>query len=174
MVVVIVLVVVLILVPLALWGLSRMRANRAERPAAADGRGSTRVTGAVFAFVMLGFGIALPLIMLTGNHANTSREVGGVKLTAESKAGRLLFGQHCGVCHTLSAANAIGKVGPNLDALKPSKTLVLHTIANGCLPNASGANASEACLGQGVMPSEVVTGQDAEDVASFVAQAAGH
>lgn len=174
MVIVIVLVVVLIAVPLALWGLNRMRANRSEPSAPADGRGSNRVTGLVFTFIMLGFGIALPLILLTGNHANTSRQVGGIKLTAESKSGRLLFGQHCGVCHTLNAANAIGKVGPNLDQLKPPRALVLHTIANGCLPNASGATASEECLGAGVMPADVVTGQDAEDVASFVAQAAGH
>jgi len=175
MVIVVILVVVLIFVPLGLWAVNRARASRAERPSSADGRGSNRVTGAAFAFVMLGFGIALPLILLTGNHANASRQVGGVTLTAESKSGRLLFGQHCGVCHTLAAANAIGKVGPNLDALKPPKALVLHTIENGCLPNAgAGATASEVCLGQGVMPSGVVTGQDAIDVASFVAQAAGH
>ena len=130
--------------------------------------------GVAFVLVTLGFGIALPLVMLHGNVANASKQVGGVRLTAEAKTGRLLFGEHCAVCHTLGAANAIGKVGPNLDLLRPDRTTVLHTIANGCLPNASGADQSETCLGYGVMPSEVVTGQDAQDVASFVAEAAGH
>jgi len=78
----------------------------------------------------------------------------------------------CMKCHTINSEG--GKVGPDLDILKPPRSLVLHTIANGCLPNASGSNQNESCLGQGVMPSEVVTGKDAQDVASFVAEAAGH
>ncbi len=174
MVIVVVLAIVLIFVPLLLWGLNRVRTNRSEPSKSADGRGSNTVTGIAFVLVTLGFGIALPLVMLHGNVANASKQVGGVRLTAEAKTGRLLFGEHCAVCHTLGAANAIGKVGPNLDLLRPDRTTVLHTIANGCLPNASGADQSETCLGYGVMPSEVVTGQDAQDVASFVAEAAGH
>ena len=66
------------------------------------------------------FGVGLPLLMLTGNHHNANAQVGGLKLTAGEKNGRELFGQHCGVCHTLAAANAVGKVGPNLDMLKPA------------------------------------------------------
>jgi mono/diheme cytochrome c family protein len=174
MVIVVVLVIVLIFVPLTLWGLSRIRSSRPDRKGEADGRGSNTVVAVLFTFATLGLGIALPLVILHGNHANASDQVGGVKLTAESKSGRMLFGQHCAVCHTLSAANAIGKVGPDLDTLKPPKALVLHTIANGCLPNPTVSDASEACLGQGVMPAEVVSGRDAQDVASFVAQAAGH
>jgi len=173
MVIVVVLVVVLIFVPLLLWGLSRVRANRAGQPTSAGGRGSNNVVTVLFMFAALG-SIALALVILYGNHDNASSQVGGVKLTAEAKSGRILFGEHCAVCHTLSAANAIGKVGPDLDILKPPESLVLHTIANGCLPNASGSNQNETCLGEGVMPSEVVTGTDAQDVASFVAEAAGH
>ena len=120
-----------------------------------------------------GFGIALPLLFLTGNHANANGQVGGHKLTAAEKRGRELFGEHCAVCHTLAAANAIGKVGPNLDTLKPSATLVLHTIENGCLPNPPSTNPAENCLGEGVMPAGIIQGQDAQDVAKFVAQVAG-
>ena len=174
MVIVVVLVVVLIFVPLLLWGVNRIRANRTDQAGSADGRGSNTVVAVVFTFVTLGVGIALPLVILHGNHANASNQIGGVKLTAEAKSGRILFGQHCAVCHTLSAANAIGKVGPDLDTLKPPKSLVLHTIANGCLPNATASDESQACLGQGVMPAQVVSGRDALDVASFVAEAAGH
>jgi cytochrome c551 len=135
-------------------------------------RGANRLIGAVFTFVALGFGIALPLALLTGNHSHANAQIGGVKLTAAERDGRTLFGQHCGLCHTLAAANAIGKVGPNLDMLKPSESVILHTLANGCLPNAS-SSSNEACLGQGVMPANVVTGINATEVAKFVAKVAG-
>ena len=174
MLIVIVLVIVLIVVPLLLWGLSRIRSGRPERSGETDGRGSVTAVAVLFTFVTIGLGVALPLVILHGNHSNASNQVGGIKLTAESKSGRMLFGQHCAVCHTLSAANAIGKVGPNLDLLKPPAAEVLHVIENGCLPNVTVADENEACLGQGVMPAQVVSGRDARDVASFVAQAAGH
>jgi mono/diheme cytochrome c family protein len=37
----------------------------------------------------------------------------------------------CSACHTLSEAGATGTVGPNLDELKPSKSLVEHQVING-------------------------------------------
>src|SRR6202042_1444273 len=151
----------------------RVRANRSGSSTSAGGRGSNNIVTVLFTFAALG-SIALGLVILYGNHDTASKQVGGAKLTAEAKSGRILFGQHCAVCHTLSAANAIGKVGPNLDMLKPPKAEVLHVIANGCLPNVTVADENEACLGQGVMPAEVVMGKDAQDVASFVAEAAGH
>jgi mono/diheme cytochrome c family protein len=119
------------------------------------------------------FGIALPILMLVGNHDNANAQVGGMKLTPGEKAGRELFGEHCGVCHTLAAANTAGKVGPNLDLLKPSESIVLHTIQNGCLPNGS-TSSGQACLGQGVMPPNVVQGRQAQQVAAFVAKVAGN
>jgi mono/diheme cytochrome c family protein len=135
-------------------------------------RGSTiTITGFVVTAVV--FGVGLPLLMLTGNHHNANAQVGGIKLTAAEKSGRQLFGQHCGVCHTLAAANAVGKVGPNLDVLKPAQSVVLNTINNGCLPNPpKGSN--QGCLGQGVMPAAVVQGEDAQNVAAFVAKVAGN
>jgi hypothetical protein len=122
--------------------------------------------------VYVGFGVVLPLVILTGNHSKASAQVGGVKLTAAEKSGRELFGQHCGVCHTLTAANAIGKVGPNLDQLQPSESLVLHTVDYGCLQNAP-AGSQETCLGDGTMPSAIVQGRQAQQVADFVAKVAG-
>jgi mono/diheme cytochrome c family protein len=135
-------------------------------------RGGRKAVGVIFAILYVGFGIALPVAFLTGNHANASSQVGGVKLNATEKHGRVLFGQNCAVCHTLSAASAIGKVGPNLDMLKPPYSLVYNTINNGCLQNPP-ANSPQACLGQGVMPAQLVQGRDAQAVASFVAKVAG-
>ena len=137
------------------------------------GRRGSSITITMFVITAVVFGVGLPLLMLTGNHHNASAQVGGLKLTTGEKAGRQLFGQHCGVCHTLAAANAVGKVGPNLDILKPAQSVVLNTINNGCLPNPpKGSN--QGCLGQGVMPAAVVQGQDAQNVAAFVAKVAGN
>jgi mono/diheme cytochrome c family protein len=137
------------------------------------GRRGSSITITMFVVTAVVFGVGLPLLMLTGNHHNASAQVGGIKLTANEKSGRELFGEHCGVCHTLAGANAVGKVGPNLDILKPAKSVVINTINNGCLPNPpKGSN--EGCLGQGVMPAAVVQGQDAQNVAAFVAKVAGN
>ena len=65
-------------------------------------------------------------------------------------------------------------VGPNLDQLKPPASLVLHTIQNGCLQKLVGKEYNSICLGYGNMPADLVQGQDARDVAQFVAAVAGH
>jgi cytochrome c5 len=135
-------------------------------------RGANRFVLVLFAFTAIGFGIVMPLALLIGNDHNANAQVGGIKLTKGDKSGRELFGDHCAVCHTLAAANAVGKVGPNLDQLKPPASLVVHTITNGCLPNPPSGSQAQ-CLGYGVMPAAVVTGVDAQNVANFVAKVAG-
>jgi plastocyanin len=163
-----------VIVALGLFFLAARGGASERRRTRGPSRGGVHATLVLFVVTAAVFGVALPLLMLTGNHHNASAQVSGIKLTANEKNGRELFGEHCGVCHTLSAANAVGKVGPNLDTLKPSAALVLHTINNGCLPNASSsAYPAEICLGQGVMPAAVVQGQDAVDVATFVATVTG-
>jgi mono/diheme cytochrome c family protein len=138
----------------------------------AQARGARKFFGISFVVVYVGFGLVLPAVLLTGNHANASAQVGGIKLTAAEKTGRELFGQHCGFCHTLAAANAIGKIGPNLDTLQPAESLVVHTIENGCLQNPPSGSA-ETCLGYGTMPANILQGQQATEVAKFVAAVAG-
>jgi mono/diheme cytochrome c family protein len=132
-----------------------------------------RVSQIVLTVLYLAFGVVLPLLFLTGNHANASKQVGGIRLTAAEKTGRQLFGQKCAFCHTLSAANATGKVGPNLDTLRPSEQVVLNTINNGCLQNPPSSTSSQACLGFGTMPAGIIQGAQARQVAAFVAAVAG-
>lgn len=134
--------------------------------------GAQRISGLTFAIIYVGFGLVLPALFLTGNHHNANAQVGGLRLTAGEKQGRELFGQNCAVCHTLAAANAVAKVGPNLDQIRPSASLVLHTIENGCLANAP-PGSPQTCLGQGTMPANVVQGSAAQNVAAFVARVAG-
>jgi mono/diheme cytochrome c family protein len=74
--------------------------------------------------------------------------------------GKDLFASTCGGCHTLSAAETTGTVGPNLDDLKPDQATVQAAIQNG------GA-------GSGAMPANLLTGTQAEQVAAFVAASAG-
>jgi mono/diheme cytochrome c family protein len=126
----------------------------------------------MFAGTFVLFAIVLPIVFILGNRDRASAQVGGIKLTAAEKNGRELFGSHCAVCHTLAAANAVGKVGPNLDVIQPTEQLVIHTIANGCLQNPP-PGSQAACLGYGTMPAEVLQGVNAQDVAQFVARVAG-
>ena len=135
-------------------------------------RGGRKALGVIFVVLYVGFGVVIPLVFLIGNHANASSQVGGIRLNAAEKRGRELFGQDCAVCHTLAAANATGKVGPNLDSLKPPASLVLNTINNGCVQNPPN-NSPQACLGNGTMPPQLVEGKDAQDVANFVQKVAG-
>ncbi len=70
--------------------------------------------------------------------------------------GRELFVANCGSCHTLDAAGTQGAIGPNLNEAQVDEAEVLAVIANGG-------------KGSGNMPANLVTGEDAEAVAAFVA-----
>ena len=144
----------------------------ARAPRGTPSRGGRKAAAGIFVVVYVFFGVALPLVILTGNHANASGQVGGISLSAAEKTGRELFGEHCAICHTLAAANAVGKVGPNLDVLQPPASLVLSTIQNGCLANPP-PGSPQTCLGQGTMPAGILEGKDAQDVAAFVGKVAG-
>jgi cytochrome c len=91
---------------------------------------------------------------------------------ADLKRGAILFNQRCGGCHTLSYAATRGSAqnvrtaqfnnGPNFDIrCERPVARVLYAIANGGF---SGV----------VMPQNIVVGQDAINVAEFVAKYAGH
>jgi hypothetical protein len=164
-----------VVVALLLFYVATRGGGGSRAAARGPSRGGTHPTIVLFVVTAAVFGVGLPLLMLVGNHSNASAKVGGVRLTDSEKTGRELFGEHCGVCHTLAAANAVGKVGPNLDTLKPAESTVLNTINYGCLPNATAhIDPNQECLGQGVMPGAIVQGREAQDVAAFVAKVAGN
>ncbi len=86
--------------------------------------------------------------------------------------GAELFYERCSGCHTFEAANAYGSKaegqlqggertnGPNFDQRKESRDDVLFAIRNGGF---SGA----------IMPANIVTGEDAEAVATFLEEYSG-
>jgi mono/diheme cytochrome c family protein len=133
--------------------------RNAERPAGPSRRGR-RGVALLVGVLVLALGILIPALVIAAARS-TEKAPGGVKLTAADERGREVFAQRCSTCHTLRAANAVGKVGPNLDQLRPPKALILDAIKNG------------RARGQGQMPAGLVDGQDAQDVADFVAKVAG-
>ena len=84
-----------------------------------------------------------------------------IRLGASPTRGRELFGRYCSACHALRASRAVARVGPSLDFLRPPAPLVRRTIRDG----SSAVSAT--------MPPQILTGQDADDVAAYVAAVAG-
>lgn len=123
-------------------------------------RGRTTAAGVITAVAVV-FGIGLPAAVLASRSGTSEKSSGGVKLTAAEAHGRELFTANCGTCHTLKAAATSGRVGPNMDELRPPKALVLDAIAKG------------RAQGRGQMPAGLLVGQEAQDVAAFLAAAAG-
>ena len=81
--------------------------------------------------------------------------------------GAVLFATHCSGCHTLSAAGSQGSgnrgmrtQGPNLDQRTESYDDALFAIRNGGFSG-------------GIMPANIVTGREANQVAAFVSKYAG-
>jgi alcohol dehydrogenase (cytochrome c) len=65
------------------------------------------------------------------NGSITPTTTGTGTTTGAAANGEALFSENCASCHTLAAANATGKVGPNLDQLKPEKSVVVKQVTNG-------------------------------------------
>ena len=125
-------------------------------------RGSRRFATLVFllALALLGVGVPAAVIAAVDNR-NDIPHASVTGLTKAELHGRDLFGARCAACHTLAASNAVAQVGPDLDELAPNAKLVLLTIKSG------------RSNGNGQMPAGIYAGQDAEDVAAYVAKAAG-
>lgn len=139
----------------------------------------------------LGAGLVAAALLVAGCGTGGVASAGG---PPDTQAGQQLFSQKCGFCHTLSAAGTTGTIGPNLDnAFAASvaegypqssiENVVLDQIRLGsgqvaeyttskdfvehCLPPHSAKCYSTP------MPADIVTGQDAIDVAAYVASVAG-
>jgi len=92
----------------------------------------------------------------TGETETTETTGGGSG--GDVAAGKTAFVATCGGCHTLKDAGTSGNVGPDLDGLAPlSAEVVSKQIENG----------------GGAMPAKLLEGQDAANVAAYVASVAG-
>ncbi|WP_372791369.1 c-type cytochrome [Paraconexibacter sp.] len=125
-------------------------------------RGASRTSSASIAAVIAVFGLALPAVVMVANAEDGAKDApGGATLTAGEENGRKVFAELCSTCHALAASNAVGRVGPDLDQLRPPKELTLNAIEQG------------RAQGRGQMPAGLVDGEDAEDVAEYIAKVAG-
>jgi cbb3-type cytochrome c oxidase subunit III len=101
--------------------------------------------------------------------------------SASQNLGKSLFVENCGSCHTLAAAGTQGKIGPNLDEAfgyarddsLPGQGFSESTIRD-VVRGQIAYPVSEPPTGDPGMPANLVTGEDADAVAAFVAAVAGN
>ncbi|HEX3174506.1 MAG TPA: c-type cytochrome [Solirubrobacterales bacterium] len=136
----------------------------------------TRKTFVIFGLTVVVLAVLIPWLAFRsdGDAARGAEEV-----PAELKSGQSLFQTNCGTCHTLYAAGTDGNFAPDLDELlapsgapegpnaqdtiKATEGRVLNAIENGV----------DSSTTPGRMPGGILDGEQAEEVAEFVARTAG-
>jgi mono/diheme cytochrome c family protein len=105
------------------------------------------------------FALGLVLLVATGCGGNDKKSANAQIAGGGSPGAKVFADAGCGDCHTLAAAGASGKVGPNLDELRPNQKRVEQQVRNG---------------GNG-MPSfaDKLSAEEIRQVAAFVATSAG-
>lgn len=111
-----------------------------------------RITLAVLAVI----GVAIAMVVTTRGR--------GVRVVGNRVRGEALFKGYCSSCHTLKAAGATARLGPDLDRLKPSYARVVHQIITGGTGGA-GLPRSALTFGPGI---HTFTQSDIRDMAAFV------
>jgi len=115
-------------------------------------------------------GALVALVVLAGCDASENADVERV---------RTLFQSNCGTCHTLAEAGTTASVGPNLDdafATARADGMDNDTIEGVVQTQIDSPRAIDAGVedyDRVYMPPDIVTGDDAEDVATYVASVAG-
>jgi cytochrome c oxidase subunit 2 len=114
----------------------------------------------------LGFLIAIVALAATGCTGGT----GGVATKGDPAHGKELFTAKCAACHTLADAGSKSTVGPNLDAafgsdrLQGFEEVTIRQVVADQIKFAGDYGATGP-----TMPRNIVTGQDVDDVATYVA-----
>jgi mono/diheme cytochrome c family protein len=94
--------------------------------------------------------------------------------SGDAVAGKKLFQKTCGSCHTLADAGTTGTIGPNLDdafAADKAQGFSLTTMRDLVRGQIAYAE-SDPGTGHPGMPPDLLHGQQARDVAWYVAQCA--
>jgi cytochrome c551 len=116
--------------------------------------------------------VAIACVLFAAIFAGCGGEIEVPESDQTAHRGAELFYQRCSGCHTFTKANAYGSKptgqlqggertnGPNFDVRKVNRDDALFAIRNGGF---SGA----------IMPANVVTGEDADAVAEFLAKYSG-
>jgi len=116
--------------------------------------------------------------------AACSSGTGGLSSGGDVVRGEALFKEKCGSCHTLAAAGTAGVIGPNLDNAFASdraqgfdessfQQLVAGQIRYPLEGHINDEGQYVTSTGSPVMPADLVTGDDVDAVAAYVASVAG-
>ncbi len=112
-------------------------------------------------------GAAVSFVIVVALAAAGCGSVGRVT-SGDPGAGKELFQKNCGSCHTLAAAGTSGTIGPNLDqSFKYARDQGFSQSSMADVVRGQIAYANPP------MQRNIVTGEDADDVALYVAQVAG-
>jgi cbb3-type cytochrome c oxidase subunit III len=122
----------------------------------------------------MGRGSGLVLVVLTVFAATGCGTVGRTE-AGDAANGKRLFQQQCARCHALADAGARGRVGPDLDAAfrRARKDGMEESTVRDVVRGQIAYPVEEPPTGAPGMPADLVTGQDADDVAVYVAMVAG-
>jgi mono/diheme cytochrome c family protein len=136
----------------------------------------SRKTFVIFGLLVVFLAVLIPWLVF---RADGDASTGAKDVPADLTAGQSLFATNCGNCHTLYAAGTDGNFAPNLDELlaptgPPSGAGAEKTIeqTEGRVLNAIDEGVDSTTT-PGRMPAGILSGEQAEEVAEFVARTAG-
>jgi len=117
----------------------------------------------IFPVLYVVLGVVVPALILAARDekAGGTGALANASLSEEEDRGKTLFKQQCASCHTLSALNARGVTGPNLDQIGDVTPARIESAIK------------LGGTGQKRMPAMLLEGEEAKNVAEYVAKVAG-
>jgi mono/diheme cytochrome c family protein len=135
----------------------------------------SKKTFIVFGLLVVFLAVLIPWLAFRADGDPANAE----PVAADLKQGQSLFETNCGTCHALYAAGTDGNFAPDLDELlapsgPPEGSTAEQTIeaTRGRVLNAIEAGVDSSTT-PGRMPGGIIDGEQAEEVAEFVARTAG-
>jgi mono/diheme cytochrome c family protein len=135
----------------------------------------SKKTFIVFGLLVVFLAVLIPWLVFRADGDAANAEA----VPSDLKGGQSLFQTNCGTCHTLYAAGTDGNFAPDLDELlapsgPPEGPSAQQTIeaTEGRVLNAI-ENGVDSSTAPGRMPGGILNGEQAKEVAEFVAATAG-
>ncbi|HSS03887.1 MAG TPA: c-type cytochrome [Solirubrobacterales bacterium] len=135
----------------------------------------SKKTFVIFGLLVVFLAVLIPWLVFRADGDAANAE----PVPSDLKGGQSLFQTNCGTCHTLYAAGTDGNFAPNLDELlaptgPPEGPKAQQTIegTEGRVLNAL-ENGVDSSTTSGRMPAGILNGEQAKEVAEFVAATAG-
>lgn len=120
-----------------------------------------KTANVIAGLVIVVFGIGVPALVFLNADDQAAAGPAGSELSESAQEGRELFTENCATCHSLDDSGAVGRVGPDLDVLRPQAALTVNAVEEG------------RARGQGQMPAGLLDEEDTRKVARYVQQVAG-